>query len=239
MLSSDEAPLGSQDDLSRLTYEWMRAVNRRGYSYNFSWLGHRIIQYPQDMIALAEVIHATKPDAIVETGVAHGGSLVFYASLLALQEHYGGSPNWRVVGVEVDLRAEARDALDASPFSAKIKVVQGSSTDNDVVQQVRGLVATAERVMVVLDSNHAHDHVLSELRKYSRLVSSGCYLVVLDTVIELIGEHRADRPWQVGSNSYTAVQQFLKEDDGFVVDEDIDSRLVVSVAPRGYLKRTS
>jgi cephalosporin hydroxylase len=215
----------------------MKEVNRRGYSYNFSWLGYRIIQYPQHMIALTESVHSTKPDAIVETGVAHGGSLVFFASLLALEEIHGGSTDWKVVGVEIDLRMEARKALSTSPFARRISVVEGSSTDDHSIQGVRDVITGAKRVMVVLDSNHGHDHVLHGLRQYSKFVSTSCYLVVLDTVIEMIGEHRADRSWRVGSNAYTAVAQFLEETDEFVVDSDIDHRLVVLVAPRGYLRR--
>jgi cephalosporin hydroxylase len=217
----------------------MREVNRRGYSYNFSWLGHRIIQYPQDMIALAEIIHVTKPEVVVETGVAHGGSLVFYASLLSLAVKYGGLQSWKVLGIEIDLRDEARAALAESPFADRIKVLEGSSTDTSVFRSVQEELEGFRTVMVVLDSNHSHDHVLSELRLYGKLVSDNCYLVVLDTIIETIGEHRADRPWRVGANPHTAVEQFLSESDDFAVDSAIDHRLLISVAPGGYLRRVN
>lgn len=225
------------DRLGELTYEWMGLVNQRGYSYNFSWLGRPIIQYPQDLVAIAEIIHRLQPDLIVETGVAHGGSLQFYASIMALEERFDGPTNWRVVGVEVDLREEARQFLGRCPFAERIQVLEGSSLDSVILEEVRRLSQRSARTLVILDSNHSHDHVLQELRSYSPLVSAGSYCIVLDTVIEMIGEHRSDRPWRVGSNPLTAVKVFLSETDDFEVDEEIDARLVVSAAPSGFLRR--
>ncbi|MEZ4444201.1 MAG: cephalosporin hydroxylase family protein [Polyangiaceae bacterium] len=202
------------------------------YSYNFSWMGRPIIQYPADVLAMQEIVWATKPDLIIETGIAHGGSLVFYASLLAL---LGGEG--RVVGVDVDIRAHNRAALDAHPMRSRIDMMEGSSIDPTIIEEIHRRAA-GKRVMVALDSNHTHEHVLAELRAYAPLVSPGAYLVVFDTSIEdMPAEMYPARPWGPGNNPRTAVRQFLAESADFEVDQALEDKLLITVCPGGYLRR--
>jgi cephalosporin hydroxylase len=190
------------------------------------------------MVAMQHLIFQIKPDVIVETGIAHGGSLIFYSSLLELNAICGGPADAYVVGVDVEIRAHNYEAIQRHPMSKRIKMVEGSSIADDVVASVRRLAAGGQRVMVALDSNHTHDHVLAELRAYSSLVTAGSYCVVFDTVIEdmPVGSF-PDRPWDRGNNPKTAIAEFLAEDRTFEVDHSMDHRLLISVAPGGYLKR--
>jgi cephalosporin hydroxylase len=205
---------------------------RYKYSYNFRWLGRPIIQYPQDLVAAQEIVWKTRPDLIVETGIAHGGSLVFHASMLELL-----GENGRVVGVDIDIREHNRSAIEAHPMFKRITMIQGSSIDEAVAAKVRELAYGRQRIMVVLDSNHTHDHVRAELELYSGLVTKGNYLIVFDTVIEDMPEDSfPDRPWGRGNNPKTAVREFLKTNDRFVVDHEIERKLLLTVAPEGYLK---
>ena len=207
--------------------------NRAQYSYNFSWMGRPIIQYPQDMIAMQEIIWEIKPDYIIETGIAHGGSLIYYASLLELIGH------GEVIGIDIDIREHNRKEIEAHPMMKRIKMLQGSSIDKTNVEEIKNLVGDNKKIIVCLDSNHTHEHVMSELELYSPFVSTGSYIVVFDTIVEDLpeGYFSQKRPWGISNNPKTAVQQFLKENDNFVIDEQIDNKLLVSVAPQGYLKR--
>jgi cephalosporin hydroxylase len=216
-------------DLSRL---WLRDTLKHRYSYNFSWMGRPIIQYPQDMIAMQELIWKVQPDLIVETGIAHGGSLVYYASLLEL------IGKGRIIGIDIDIRPHNRAALEAHPMNRRIELIEGSSIAPDTISAVHRAALGAQTVMVVLDSNHTHAHVKAELAAYAGLVSVGSYCVVFDTVVEdLPPGLYPDRPWDVGNNPKTAVHEFLRENDGFAVDVDMQSKLLVTVAPDGYLRR--
>ena len=208
------------------------------YSYNFSWMGRPIIQYPQDLVAVQEIIWDVKPNLIIETGVAHGGSAVFFASLLELNALSGGPKDAEVWCVEIDLRTHNREALVAHPMYPRLRIFDGSSVDAKIAAVIAEKASKCERVMVILDSNHTHDHVLGELNLYASLVSVGSYCVVFDTVIEdLDGVEFADRPWGKGNNPKTAVVEFLKTNSDFVVDYSIDKKLLISAAPDGYLKR--
>ena len=208
------------------------------YSYNFSWMGRPIIQYPQDLVAVQEIIWEVKPDLIIETGVAHGGSAVFFASLLEINAQCGGPKDAEVWCVEIDLRTHNREALEMHAMYPRLKIFDGSSVDNKIASSVAEKAAKCNRVMVILDSNHTHDHVLGELNLYASLVSIGSYCVVFDTVIEdLDGVEFVDRPWGKGNNPKTAVAEFLKTNSDFVVDYSIDEKLMISAAPGGYLKR--
>jgi len=201
------------------------------YSYNFSWLGISIIQHPEDLVAMQEIIWRVRPDAIVETGVAHGGSLVFYASMLEL---LGG--DGFVVGIDIDIRAHNRALIEKHPTAARIHLVQASSIDPQTIRKVTTLVKGRKRVLVALDSNHTHAHVLQELRLYSPLVRKGSYLVVFDTVVEHMPvEMFEERPWAPGDSPMTAVRQFLSENHRFEVDPEYDGKLLITVAPEGYL----
>ncbi len=202
------------------------------YSYNFKWMGRPIIQYPADMMAMQEIIWEVRPQVIVETGIAHGGSLIFSASMLELI----GGPG-RVIGVDIDIRPHNRAAIKQHPLAKRITMVEGSSVDAEVAARIRGLCGDAKPVIVLLDSNHTHAHVAKELELYSPLVRKGSYLVVFDTVIEDMPEGAfPNRPWAHGNNPKTAVQQFLMGNPRFVVDQDIENKLLLTVAPGGYLK---
>lgn len=217
---------------------FMRESTRPKYSYNFSWLGRPIIQYPQDIVALQELIWAVQPDLIVETGIAHGGSLILWSSLVELNASCGGPQDARVVGVDIDIRAHNRAAIEAHPMSKRITMIEGSSVDPGVVAQVKDAAAGRERVLVCLDSNHTHAHVLAELQAYAPLTSVGSYCVVFDTVVEDLpaGMFR-DRPWGPGDNPKTAVHEYLRTHPEFEIDHRIEDKLLLTVAPSGYLKR--
>lgn len=211
---------------------FFRKATEYRYSYNFTWLGRPIIQYPQDMIAVQEIVWRVKPRLIVETGVAHGGSLILSASLLEL---IGG--DGRVVGIDIDIRAHNRAAIEEHPLSKRIDLIEGSSIDPAVVERVRQFAEGRSPVLVMLDSNHTHDHVLGELRAYAPLVTEGSYLIVFDTIVEhLPAELAFDRPWGPGNNPMTAVREYLRESSRFEVDREIEQKLLLTVAPEGYLR---
>lgn len=227
------AAMGEDSVFRDLSKSWFSHASTHEYSYHFTWLGRPIIQFPQDIIALQEIIWKVAPDVIVETGIARGGSLIFSASMLELL----GGERRRVVGIDIDIRPHNRVAIDAHPLARRITMIEGSSTDPEVLEQVRGMVASGERVLVILDSNHTHEHVLRELELYSPLVEPGSYLIAFDTVIESMpADFSEGRPWGPGDNPSTAVRQFLETTDRFEVDETIDRKLAVSVAPGGYLR---
>jgi cephalosporin hydroxylase len=224
--------------LRRAADAFMRESTRPKYSYNFSWLGRPIIQYPQDIVALQELIWAVQPDLIVETGIAHGGSLILWSSLVELNAACGGPQDARVVGVDIDIRAPNRAAIEAHPMSKRITMIEGSSVDPGVVAQVKDAAAGRERVLVCLDSNHTHAHVLAELQAYAPLTSVGSYCVVFDTVIEdLPAGMFPERPWGPGDNPKTAVHEYLRSHPEFEIDHRIEDKLLMTVAPSGYLKR--
>lgn len=225
--------LNCDDAVRELTREWFDRVADYEYSYHFTWLGMPIIQFPQDIVALQEIIWRVKPDVIVETGIARGGSLILSASLLELL----GGENRHVIGVDIDIRAHNRAAIDAHPLAHRIHMIEGSSLDEAVVAEVRRLTEDATAVLVILDSNHTHEHVLRELELYSPLVALGSYIIVFDTVIELMREDAfSGRPWGAGNNAGTAVAAFLATTDRFEADDMITNKLVISVAPGGYLR---
>ena len=229
---------GSDELLRTGAWGFMLPSLRSQYSYNFRWMGRPIIQYPQDMIAMQEIIWSVQPDLIVETGIAHGGSLIFSAAMLELNAVCGGPADAEVLGIDIDIRAHNREAIEAHPMAKRISMVQGSSTAREIVEQVCARAAGKQCVLVCLDSNHTHDHVLAELKAYAPLVSVGSYCVVFDTIVEdMPGEMFPNRPWGKGDNPKTAVWQFLESHPEFEIDKKIDYKLLISVAPDGYLKR--
>ena len=224
--------LGKDHDLQGLSRILLREMTRYKYTYNFTWMGRPVIQLPQDIVAMQEIIWKVRPDLIIETGVAHGGSLIFYASMLDL---LGGAG--RVIGVDIDIRAHNRSEIENHIMSNRITLVEGSSVETQIIQKVRELAGNSKKVLVVLDSNHTHEHVLQELELYSPLVRQDSYLVVFDTLIEDIpDEFFDDRPWGKGNNPKTAVQEFLKTNDRFEIDSAISDKLLLTVAPDGYLR---
>ena len=220
-------------DVQALSRIWLREITRHRYAYNFRWMGRPIIQFPQDMIAMQEIIWDVKPDLVIETGVAHGGSLVYYASLL---EMIGGERY--VLGIDIDIRTHNRAAIEAHPMFKRIELIEGSSTSSEVAEAAAGHVKGKKSVLVVLDSNHTHAHVLEELRIYSPFVTRGSYIVVFDTLLEdMPDDLLEDRPWGSGNNPKTAVREFLTATDSFEIDREIESKILITVAPDGYLKR--
>ncbi len=254
------AGIGADRDFIGLSNIWVRECIRHNYAQNFTWLGRPIIQVPQDTYAIQELVWAVKPDLIIETGIAHGGSLVMSASMLAMIDYCEAmaagvvldprASKRRVIGVDIDIRAHNRAGIEAHPLAPKIQMFQGSSVDPTIVDQIRAQAAQAERVMVFLDSNHTHAHVLAELEAYAPMASKGSYVVVWDTGVEDLPEGMCDdRPWGKGDNPKTAVWAYLKDQaeahrvgiDGapleFEIDLTIEHKIVITAAPDGFLKR--
>lgn len=224
--------MAADQSLAEATQAWFVRSYSYEYSYHFHWLGLPIIQYPQDMVALQEIIWRVQPDAIVETGIARGGSLIFSASMLEL---LGG--DGLVVGVDIDIRSHNRKAIEAHPLAKRIVMIEGSSVEEATVEAVRRHIGGRQRVLVILDSNHTHDHVLSELELYSQIVTAGSYLIVFDTLIENMPKDAfPNRPWGKGNNAMTAVHAFLGATDRFEIDKAIQDKLLITAAPDGYLR---
>ncbi len=243
------AGLGRDAEFQRQSLDWNLASAQHRYTYNFRALGRPVIQFPQDMIAFQEIIWETKPDLIIETGIAHGGSLIANAATLALLDYADAfetgdvvdpkAPKRKVLGVDIDIRQHNREAIEAHSMAPRIHMIQGSSIDIAVAEQVRAFASDYARIMVCLDSNHTHDHVLRELELYAPLVTADCYCIVSDTIVEDAPEHlSADRPWGKGNNPKTAVHAFLKGRHDFVIDKAVEHKLQITVSPDGFLKRT-
>jgi cephalosporin hydroxylase len=234
--------------LKSLAHDWVFRSMQQKYLYNFDWLGRPIIQYPEDMVAIQELIWKVKPTLVVETGIAHGGSLVLSASMLAMLDYCEAveagttldprKSRRRVVGIDIDIRSHNRSAIEEHPLSGLITMVEGSSVDRHVIDEVHQLAAGHETVMVFMDSNHTHEHVLGELNAYAHLVTKGSYCVVFDTFVEdMPPKYFPDRPWDKGDSPKTAVREYLKSHSEFEIDKSIDNKLLISVAPDGYLHR--
>jgi cephalosporin hydroxylase len=241
---------GADKDLSAAGRRWTEMSNAKKYSYHFEWMGRPIIQYPQDIVAMQEIIWSIQPDLVIETGIAHGGSLIFSASMLELNAACGGPKDAEVLGVDIDIRAHNREAIEAHPMSKRILMIQGSSIVPGIIEQVKVRAAGKQHVLVCLDSNHTHDHVLAELEAYAPLISKGSYCVVFDTIVEdMPAGTFSNRPWGKGNNPKTAVWEYLKrlKEEGrkafdgeplnFEIDKIIENKLLITVAPDGYLKR--
>jgi len=240
--------LGASPKMQNLGINFVSESALFKYSYNFCWIGRPIIQYPQDIIAMQELIWQVKPDLIIETGIAHGGSLIFSASQLAQLDLCDAieagatldskNSKRKVLGIDIDIRAHNRAAIEAHPMASRIQMIQGSSIDSDIITQVNAIAANYSRVLVCLDSNHTHDHVLAELEGYASLVSIDSYCVVFDTIIEdMPSDMFPYRPWGSGNNPKTAVLEYLKSHPEFEIDKSIQNKLLITVAPDGYLKR--
>ena len=248
LVASNITNLGKNIDAQSLSRVWSRETNRNGYTYNFSWQGRPIIQYPQDMVAMQELIWQIKPDLIIETGIAHGGSLIFSASQLAQLDICDAieagtmldpkNSKRKVLGIDIDIRQHNREAIEAHPMASRIQMIQGSSIASEIIAQVIAVAQDYNRILVCLDSNHTHEHVLAELHAYAPLTSTGSYCCVFDTLIEdMPADMFPDRPWGPGNNPKTAVREYLKSHPEFEIDKQIDHKLLISVAPDGYLRR--
>ena len=227
---------------------FLNTTARYKYSYNTEWQGRPIIQYPQDIVAMQELIWQIKPDLIIETGIAHGGSLIFSASMLAqldicdaIESGTSFDPKEsqrKVLGIDIDIRAHNRAAIEAHPMFSRIQMIEGSSIAPEIIEQVKTIASGYKRILVCLDSNHTHEHVLAELEAYAPLTSVDSYCVVFDTIVEdLPADMFPDRPWGPGNNPKTAVWEYLKTHPEFEIDKSIQHKLLITVAPDGYLKR--
>ncbi|MCZ8183114.1 MAG: cephalosporin hydroxylase family protein [Beijerinckiaceae bacterium] len=232
----------------QLSQAWLEASMRKKYVYNFDWLGRPIIQYPQDMWAVQELIWQVKPDLVIETGIAHGGSLILSASILAMLDYCDAmaagttldprQTKRKVIGIDIDIRPHNRAALDAHPLRPMLHLVEGSSISAETVAAVKAAAAGHKTIMVFLDSMHTHAHVLAELEAYAPMVSKGSYCVVFDSFVEdMPADLFPDRPWSPGDNPMTAMREYLEKHPEFVTDKSIEGRLMVTVAAQGFLKR--
>jgi cephalosporin hydroxylase len=219
---------GEDGKIKAATKEWLERSVENRYCFNFTWMGRPIIQYPQDIVATQEIIFRVKPDLIVETGIAHGGSLIFSASMLEL---LGG--DGQVLGIDIDIRKHNREEIEKHPMSKRIHMLQGSSISPEIIEQVKEF-AEGSKVLVMLDSNHTYEHVKAELALYSPLVKKGSYLIVYDTAIDDLVI--TDRPWGLGNGPKKAVHEFLRENKRFEIDKSIDNKILISAAPDGYLR---
>jgi cephalosporin hydroxylase len=223
--------MGDDRELRQKSLDWMLCADKYKYTYNYSWMGRPIIKYPNDILVLQEIIWRIKPDYIVETGIAHGGSIIFSASMLELLGH------GEVIAVDIDIRKHNREEIEKHPMFKRITMMEGSSTDPEIVDAIKEKV-NGKKVLVCLDSHHTHQHVLEELRMYADMVNIGSYMVCPDTFVEYFPKgYFADRPWDVGNNPMTALKVFLKENDRFEIDKDIDNKLMITEGFDGYLKR--
>ena len=225
--------MSKDKSLNKLSNKFISDSSKYEYSYHFSWLGLPIIQFPQDIIAMQEIIWKVKPDIIIETGIARGGSLILSASILEL------IGKGQVIGIDIDLRKKNKNAIKKHSMAKRIKTIEGSSIDPSVIKKVKEIVGRKKKILVFLDSNHTYEHVANELEIYSKFVKKGSYLVVFDTIIDDLPENnhstKAKRPWGKKNNPKIAVKEFLKNNKRFIVDEMIDSKLMLSVGPSGYL----
>lgn len=227
------ADQGRDGPLRRAGRDFLRESLRSGYSYNFSWLGRPVIQYPQDLMALQEIIWRVKPRLIIETGIAHGGSIIFSASMLEL---LGG--DGLVLGIDIDIRAHNRPLILGHPLAHRLRLVEAGSLDEAAAAEARQLAERGGPVMVILDSDHTHQHVLAEMRLYGPLVSPGSYMVVFDGLVEDFPEAVAPgRPWGPGNNPLSAIREFLSGADEFEIDREMEDKLMITAAPSGYLQK--
>lgn len=240
--------ISKSENFKNISTEWIKQAGELRWSYNFRWMDRPAIQFPNDAWAMQEIIWDVKPDLIIECGVAHGGSIMYYASLLALMDLADAAsnngvldptkPKRKVLGIDIDIRAHNRKEIIASPFINWIELKEGSSVEDTTIEWVQEFSKGYETVMVVLDSNHTHDHVLGELNAYANLVSKDSYCVVFDTVVDdMPTELSADRPWGPGNSPKSAVKQFLSQTEHFVIDREISDKLQITVGPDGYLRR--
>lgn len=232
----------------KLTDKWIYKSFKQKYTYNFESLGRPIIQTPMDMIAIQELIWQIRPDLIIETGIAHGGSLIMSASMLAMLDMCDAieskttlkpvMSNRKVLGIDIDIRAHNKEAIEKHPMNSRIQMIEGSSISPQIVEKVQEEAKNYKNILVFLDSNHSHEHVFAELKAYTPLITIGSYCVVFDTFVDDLPEDAfADRPWGPGNNPKTAVNEFLKTHNEFKIDKSIEDKLLITNAPNGYLKR--
>lgn len=219
--------------ISKASYEMTRVK----YSYNFNWLGRPIFQNPPDMVVYQEIMWNYKPDLIIETGIARGGSLIYFASMMVLLETCGVIENGEVLGIDIDIREHNKKAILGHPLSKKITMFEGSSISEEMVTKVKEFAKNKKKIMIILDSNHTHEHVLEELRAYAELVNIGGYCIVCDTGIENSEGLTEDRPWGKGNSPMSALFEYLRENNNFEIDKLYETKSQITCAPNGFLKR--
>tara|TARA_X000001036_G_C20511025_1_gene738084 strand:- start:56 stop:805 length:750 start_codon:yes stop_codon:yes gene_type:complete len=227
----------NNDSIQKAAHSFNVESIKPKYVYNFSWMGRPIIQYPQDIVAMQEIIWDVKPDLIIEAGIAHGGSLICYASILELLS-ISGLGDGQVIGIDIDIRKHNRQEIEAHPMYKRIEMVEGSSVDANIIELVKDKAKDKNKVLVVLDSNHTHEHVLKELNAYAPLVSVGSYCVVFDTIIgDMPDNAYPDRPWGPGDNPKTATMEFIENNSQFEIDMSVKNKLLITSNGDGYLKK--
>ena len=226
--------MGADEALFERARDCVMDADRYGYTYLWSWMGTPIIQMPADIVATQEVIWMTRPDVVIETGVARGGSVIFYASMLAL------IGKGKVIGVDIDIRAHNRDTIENHPMASRITLIEGSSIDPETIARVKAEIPGGASVMLVLDSDHSKAHVLAELRALSPLVSKGQFLIVADTILGRLRRDQTPKArshfWPPGDEPLAGLNEFLKENDRFAPDEEINGKMILSSSPGGYLR---
>lgn len=229
--------LYSKEAFEVISHQWLKVGWNEKYVYNFTWMGRPIIQLPEDMIRIQEVIYRIRPDVIVETGVAHGGSLIYYASLCKAME------KGRIIGIDIEIRSHNRTAIEKHELASFITLIEGSSTDEDIIDQVKNLIKLNETVLVILDSNHSKQHVLNELNAYSSFVTKGSYIVATDgSMKDLFDVPRGNKDW-IWDNPTAAALEFNTENPEFVIEQPEwmfkESELTDNIThwPGAYLRR--
>lgn len=219
---------------SSLSLKWIKESIKYKYNYNFTWMGRPIIKYPNDMVVIQEIFWKVKPNLVIETGIAHGGSVIFSASLLKMM----GIKKFKVIGVDIDIRKHNLKEILRHPMKKFIKLIEGSSTDKKVLNTVTNYVKKYKKILVILDSNHIHKHVLEELNLYSKFVTKNSYIILPDTYIEFLPNNTfPDRPWGKGNNPFSALKVFLKNNKNFKVDEIFSKKTMITEAFSGFIKK--
>ena len=224
--------MSKDEKLNQKSLEWMLHAHKYKYNYNYTWLGRPIIKYPNDVVFMQEIIWDVKPDLIIDVGIAHGGSIIFYASMLEL------IGKGKVVGIDIDIRKHNRIEIEKHPMYKRVTMLEGSSVSGEIINKVREIAKNEKKVMVFLDSYHTHEHVLKELELYAPLVTRDSYIVVSDTFIEYCPKgYFFNRPWDVGNNPLTALREFISKNNNFTIDKDRANKLLITESFDGYLKR--
>jgi len=224
--------MSKDEKLKQKSLDWMLHAHKYKYNYNYTWLGRPIIKYPNDIVFIQEIIWDVKPDLIIDVGIAHGGSTIFYASILEL------IGKGKVVGIDIDIRKHNRTEIEKHPMYKRITMLEGSSVSGELINKVREIAKNEKKVMVFLDSSHTHKHVLKELKLYAPLVTKGSYIVVSDTFVEYFPKNYfSNRPWDVGNNPMTALKEFLSHNNNFIIDEEKERKLLITESFKGFLKR--
>lgn len=233
---ADIEKMGNDAVLRQKSLDWMLHADKYKYTYNYAWMGRPIIKFPNDILIQQEIMWELKPDLVIETGIAHGGSIIFTASMMEMM----GIPG-EVVGVDIDIRPHNKHAIDNHPMKKRITMYEGSSVEPNIIDKVKNHTIGKRCVMVILDSLHSHNHVYQELCAYAPMTTIGSYCILPDTFIEFFpkGYYSESRPWDVGDNPYTAMRSFMDQNNSFEIDKSRTNKAMITETIDGYLKRIS